>query len=172
MKNFLAIYLGTPHRRRWRSGWPWTKANASSWKRRASRRGAAGCRRIRPISSRPADRWAKPSVPRRKGVSDTKNNMTGYRGGSSGLAQEAAAKMFEKHPHFSNFPGEAVEIMEVLPIPGQPKGNAIEPRQARGNQLLPASGQPDCAAPESALQKNCASCTRGAHAAQGQQDVL
>jgi hypothetical protein len=29
--------------------------------------------------------------------------------------------MFEKHPHFSIFPGDSVEIMEVLPIPGQPQ---------------------------------------------------
>ncbi|HVW74604.1 MAG TPA: hypothetical protein VHC39_13270 [Rhizomicrobium sp.] len=29
----------------------------------------------------------------------------------------AAAKMFENHPHFAVFPGEAVEVMPVLPIP-------------------------------------------------------
>lgn len=33
-------------------------------------------------------------------------------------SQEDAAKMFEQHPHFTIFPGEAVEIMPVLPIPG------------------------------------------------------
>ena len=33
-------------------------------------------------------------------------------------SQEAAAKLFEGHPHFTIFPGEAVEIMPVLPIPG------------------------------------------------------
>ena len=32
-------------------------------------------------------------------------------------SDEAAAKMFESHPHFAIFPGEAVEIMPVLPIP-------------------------------------------------------
>jgi hypothetical protein len=32
-------------------------------------------------------------------------------------SHEAAAKMFESHPHFAIFPGEAVEIMPVLPIP-------------------------------------------------------
>jgi hypothetical protein len=31
---------------------------------------------------------------------------------------EAAAKMFENHPHFSIFPGDSVEIMPVLSIPG------------------------------------------------------
>lgn len=35
-------------------------------------------------------------------------------------SHEAAAKMFEKHPHFAIFPGEAVEVMPVMPIPGQP----------------------------------------------------
>jgi hypothetical protein len=33
-------------------------------------------------------------------------------------SQEAAAKLFEGHPHFAIFPGEAIEIMPVLPIPG------------------------------------------------------
>ena len=33
-------------------------------------------------------------------------------------SHEAAARMFEGHPHFAIFPGEAVEIMPVLPIPG------------------------------------------------------
>ena len=33
-------------------------------------------------------------------------------------SHEAAAKLFEKHPHFAIFPGDAVEIMPVLPIPG------------------------------------------------------
>jgi hypothetical protein len=33
-------------------------------------------------------------------------------------SHEAAAKLFESHPHFAIFPGEAVEIMPVLPIPG------------------------------------------------------
>lgn len=33
-------------------------------------------------------------------------------------SHEAAAKMFENHPHFTIFPGEAVEVMPVMPIPG------------------------------------------------------
>jgi hypothetical protein len=32
-------------------------------------------------------------------------------------SHEAAARLFEKHPHFMIFPGESVEIMPVLPIP-------------------------------------------------------
>jgi hypothetical protein len=33
-------------------------------------------------------------------------------------SQEAAAKLFERHPHFTISPGESVAIMPVLPIPG------------------------------------------------------
>jgi hypothetical protein len=33
-------------------------------------------------------------------------------------SQEAAAKMFQNHPHFAIFPGDAVEVMPVLAIPG------------------------------------------------------
>ena len=33
-------------------------------------------------------------------------------------SHEAAAKMFENHPHFAIFPGERVEVMPILPIPG------------------------------------------------------
>ena len=33
-------------------------------------------------------------------------------------SHEQAAKLFEKHPHFTIFPGDSVEIMPVLPIPG------------------------------------------------------
>jgi hypothetical protein len=32
-------------------------------------------------------------------------------------SQEAAAKLFENHPHFTVFPGDAVEVMECLPVP-------------------------------------------------------
>jgi hypothetical protein len=31
---------------------------------------------------------------------------------------EAASRMFQNHPHFAIFPGDAVEVMPVLQIPG------------------------------------------------------
>ena len=33
-------------------------------------------------------------------------------------SHEAAAKMFLNHPHFAIFPGDSIEIMPILPIPG------------------------------------------------------
>ena len=52
------------------------------------------------------------------GIADIKNNMAAYTVVQA-ESHEAAARMFENHPHFTIFPGEGVEIMECLPIPGQ-----------------------------------------------------
>ncbi len=51
------------------------------------------------------------------GVSKTSNLVAAYVIVQA-ESQEAAAKMFEGHPHFTIFPGDSVEVMEVLPIPG------------------------------------------------------
>ena len=59
----------------------------------------------------------KTKLTNRKGLSDTKNSVTAWT-----LVQaeshEAAAKLFLNHPHFTIFPGDSIEIMECLPIPG------------------------------------------------------
>jgi hypothetical protein len=52
-----------------------------------------------------------------QGVADTRNNAAGYVVVEA-PSHEAAAKMFEGHPHFAIFPGDGVEVMPVLPIPG------------------------------------------------------
>ena len=51
-----------------------------------------------------------------KGVTDTRNEMGAFTVVRA-ATHETAAKMFEGHPHFTMFPGESVEIMEVLQIP-------------------------------------------------------
>src|SRR5258708_4663358 len=52
----------------------------------------------------------------RNGVADLRNNLAAYTVVRA-ESQDAAAKMFLDHPHFTIFPGDGVEIMEVLPIP-------------------------------------------------------
>ena len=50
------------------------------------------------------------------GVDDISNDIGGFvivRADSP----EAAAALFENHPHFSIFPGEGVEVMPVMPVP-------------------------------------------------------
>jgi len=52
-----------------------------------------------------------------RGVDDTTNDMGAFTVVRA-ESHEAAAKLFDNHPHFSIFPGDSVEIMPVLPIPG------------------------------------------------------
>jgi hypothetical protein len=51
------------------------------------------------------------------GIADISNELGAFTVVRA-ASHEAAAKMFENHPHFAIFPGERVEIMPVLPIPG------------------------------------------------------
>jgi hypothetical protein len=52
------------------------------------------------------------------GVSDVSNAIAGY-SVVQAETQQAAAELFLKHPHFTIFPGDSVEIMECMPIPGR-----------------------------------------------------
>ncbi|HEY6528708.1 MAG TPA: hypothetical protein VIZ65_08435 [Cellvibrionaceae bacterium] len=51
-----------------------------------------------------------------QGISDTRNEIGGYIIVQA-ESHEAAAKLFENHPHFIIFPGDSVEVMECLPMP-------------------------------------------------------
>src|SRR5262249_55769465 len=118
MKKFLAIYIGTS-RAHETSGWDKmdeTKRQAviasgmqawGEWMRVHAANVVA--------QGGPLGKTKRPSA---EGVSDIKNSMTGYVIVQA-ASHEAAARMFEKHPHFTIFPGDSVEIMECLPIPGQ-----------------------------------------------------
>jgi hypothetical protein len=52
-----------------------------------------------------------------KGISDINNHMSAFTVVEA-ESHEAAAKMFIEHPHFTIFPGDGVEIMEIKAIPG------------------------------------------------------
>ena len=52
-----------------------------------------------------------------RGIEDTSNDVGAFTVVRAD-SHEQAAKLFEKHPHFSIFPGDSIEIMPVLPIPG------------------------------------------------------
>jgi hypothetical protein len=52
------------------------------------------------------------------GIADITNEMGAFTVVRAD-SHEAAAKLFENHPHFAMFPGESVQVMPVLPIPGK-----------------------------------------------------
>ena len=53
-----------------------------------------------------------------QGIAATRNELSAYTVVRA-ASREAAAKLFENHPRFTIFPGEAVEVMECLPVLGQ-----------------------------------------------------
>lgn len=119
MKTFMAVYLGTA---------PGAQSKMSAWNQldeaTRNQRMMTGMKAWQDWQIKHADIIVQQGGPLGKtkrvdtgGVSDTANAMTGYvvlRADS----HEAAAQLFRNHPHFTNFPGEAVEIMECLPMPG------------------------------------------------------
>lgn len=117
MKKFLAIYLGTT-------------ASMAKWQdlSEAARqeKEAAGMKAWGAWAEKHSQSILEMGAPLGKtkhvdpkGVSDIRNAMTAYTVVQA-ESHEAAAKMFLDHPHFMIFPGDAVEIMECLPLP---KGN-------------------------------------------------
>lgn len=116
MKRFLAIYIGTA-----------TALEKAQWnqldesKRKA--READGMKAWMAWGEKHAAAILDQGAPLGKtkraspeGLEDIKNVMVGYVL-IQAESHEAAAEMFEGHPHFSIFPGDSVEIMECLPLP-------------------------------------------------------
>jgi hypothetical protein len=121
MKKFLAVYTGTPASHE-RSGWN------SMDERKRKEREAAGMKAWGEWMAKHKAAITESGGPLGKtkrvdpqGIADIRNYMTGYVI-IQAESHEAAARMFENHPHFALFPGDSVEIMECLPIPGQPPG--------------------------------------------------
>lgn len=50
------------------------------------------------------------------GIGDIRNSITGFTI-IEAASHDDAAKLFLNHPHFTVFPGEGVEVMEVMPVP-------------------------------------------------------
>jgi hypothetical protein len=116
MKNFLAVYVGSD-----------AAFGKSEWSRLSNemraQREAAGMKAWKDWGAKHATSIVDGGTPLGKtksasphGISDIKNALVGYvivRAES----HEAAAKLFDNHPHFTIFPGDSVEIMECLPLP-------------------------------------------------------
>jgi hypothetical protein len=118
MKKFLAIYTGTAASRE-KSGWDKMDAEKRKTVEASGMKawmewGATHQKAILDQGG-PLGKTKRTS---KEGIADIKNNMAGYAIVQAD-SHEAAAKMFEKHPHFTIFPGDSVEIMECLAIPGR-----------------------------------------------------
>src|ERR1700732_5417083 len=114
--TFLAVFLGGKSNAKmaeW-NALPETERNArqqqgiAAWKAWAEKHRASIVERGGPLGK------TKKVDP--KGVADISNLLTAFTVVRA-ASHEAAAKMFEGHPHFSVFPRESIEIMPVLQIP-------------------------------------------------------
>lgn len=116
MKQFLAVFIGSPAFLE-RSGWNALSETEREARTRAGMQGwhqwmAANQARIA-FAGGPLGKTRQVST---AGIADARNNLCGYvvvRAES----HDEAARMFENHPHFAIFPGEAVEVLECLPTP-------------------------------------------------------
>lgn len=110
MTKFLALYLGTPDNQ------PAAPPDAETIAKGMAAWGGWMAQHASQVvdSGGPLGKTKKAS---KAGVSDTRNNVAGYVVVEA-ESHAAAAKLFEGHPHFAIFPGDSVEVMEVLPIPG------------------------------------------------------
>ena len=115
--TYLAIFLGS------KTGPKWTAWNAMSEAERAAK-GQEGMAAWHAWVDKHKDAIAAMGGPLGKtkkvdasGIADVANEMGAFTVVRA-ASHEAAAKMFENHPHFAIFPGETVEIMPVLAIPG------------------------------------------------------
>lgn len=116
MKHFMAVYTGTTSAQE-RSGWDQLsegdrnkriKQGMDAWMAWGEQHKSAIIQNGGPLG--------KTKRAGLNGVTDIKNNLAGYVIVQA-ESHDAAAKMFEGHPHFTIFPGDSVEIMECLPIP-------------------------------------------------------
>ncbi|WP_135212299.1 hypothetical protein [Vitreimonas flagellata] len=116
MPKFMALYVGSPDAFA-RSGWD--KLDDKSRKEREIAGMQAWGAWQEKNKSVLADEGGPLGKTKRvdvKGVSDISNAVAGYVIVET-ASHDAAAKLFENHPHFSVFPGDAVEIMPCNPIP-------------------------------------------------------
>ena len=115
MKTFLAVFTGSFADRS-----EWTALDEATRKQREGAGMAAWGKWMADHQSDLADEGGplgKTRKATREGVKDISNNMGGYVKVRA-ESHEAAMKMFENHPSFMLFPGDGVEVMEVMPIPG------------------------------------------------------
>lgn len=112
MKKFLALYMGSPSKEKPSPPDQATIAKGmAAWHKWMSDHAGVVRDNGGPLG--------KTKRTGKNGITDIRNAVAGYVVVEA-ESHEAAAKMFEGHPHFSIFPGDSVEIMEVLPVPRGP----------------------------------------------------
>jgi hypothetical protein len=115
--TYLAVFLGSktsPRMQAW-------KALSDSERRAKEQEGVAAWHawvaRHQAVIVGMGGPLGKTKAVSQRGIADISNEMGAFMVVRAN-SHEAAAKLFENHPHFTILPGDAVEVMPVLPVPG------------------------------------------------------
>lgn len=118
MKNFLAVFIGKEEAMK-----SWNQLSDAEKKTRGQKGMAAWQKWVKDhekaivFGGSPLGRTKKISA---QGVSYFKNELCAYT-----IVQakdhNSAAEMFLNHPHFTLFPGDSIELLECMPVPGEAK---------------------------------------------------
>jgi hypothetical protein len=114
MKRYLCVFTGNPSAMAsWQALPPEERARrqaqgVAEWKRWAQVHASSIVEMGGPLS--------KTKLVSKAGMADIRNNLAAFVIVEA-ESQEMAAQLFAQHRHFTIFPGEGVEVMEVLPVP-------------------------------------------------------
>jgi hypothetical protein len=114
MKNFLAVFTGSPQGMD-----QWNALDATARAQREREGIAAWHQWVEDHSDAIVDNGGPLGKTKRvtsAGIADFRNALSAYTVVRA-ESPEAAAALFANHPHFTIFPGDGVEVMEVLPMP-------------------------------------------------------
>ena len=117
MTQFLAVFTGSKNSPRMQAWMAMPEAERKTKEQEGIAAWGAWMGQHQSVLAFPGGPLGKTKLVGPNGISDISNNLGGFVVVTAD-SHEAAAKLFEKHPHFTIFPGESVEVMPVLPIPG------------------------------------------------------
>jgi hypothetical protein len=114
MKTFLAVFTGSAETMS-----KWQDLPEDERKRRETEGIAAWKKWVRDhadILGEPGGPLSKTTLVSAAGITEIRNNLSAV-SVIRAESREEAAKLFLDHPHFTIFPGDGVEVMEILPVP-------------------------------------------------------
>lgn len=114
---FLAVYLGSKDNPRMKAWMALPEAERKAKEREGIAAWGAWVQKHHDVIVEVGGPLGKTKKVTAHGTEDISNLMTGFTVVRA-ESHAAAAKLFENHPHFMFFPGEGIDVMPVLPIPG------------------------------------------------------
>ena len=118
MTNYLALFTGSMNGPRFKAWMAMPEGDRKAKEQEGIAAWGAWMEKHKDVVVGEGGPLGKTKLVSPNGVSDITNNLGGFvvvRAES----HEAAARLFLNHPQFTIFPGEGVEVMPVMPIPGR-----------------------------------------------------